>query len=159
MRIVADLTGRRYGKLLVIRKTEKRNNDGSVLWECLCDCGKKCFVTSTRLVKRKTNSCGCLRIIRSKERPDNYTKERFKMQDNTNLAMIKKQNAKSNSLSGVRGVSYRKDRGYFRASLMFQGKLYQEGGFATIEEAQKARERLYDRYVLPYIEKAEAENG
>ena len=39
-----DLTGKRYGRLTVIEKTDQRAN-GSVVWRCQCDCGNECFVT------------------------------------------------------------------------------------------------------------------
>ena len=54
-----DITGQRFGKLTAIRSTEKRINR-NVIWECLCDCGKKTEVTANRL-KRGTKSCGCNR--------------------------------------------------------------------------------------------------
>lgn len=62
-----DLTGRRFGRLLVIRKTEKRNRNGNVMWLCHCDCGNDCFVSSRGLVSGETQSCGCLRIDRIKQ--------------------------------------------------------------------------------------------
>ncbi len=58
-RLRNDLTGRRFGKLLVI---EKANNIcGKSAWRCLCDCGAYVNVRSTSLVSGKTKSCGgCL---------------------------------------------------------------------------------------------------
>ena len=54
-----DLSGQRFGRLVVIEKTEERNR-GSVVWRCLCDCGKECLISSASL-KKGRNSCGCLR--------------------------------------------------------------------------------------------------
>lgn len=39
-----DLTGRRVGRLTIIRATDQRGPDGGVVYECLCDCGNTCFV-------------------------------------------------------------------------------------------------------------------
>ena len=32
-----DLTGQRFGKLVVVKDVGRENSN--VLWECLCDCG------------------------------------------------------------------------------------------------------------------------
>ena len=56
---VKDLTGQRFGKLVAIRTTEKRQNT-QMVWECLCDCGNTVFVRSSNLTGGVTRSCGCL---------------------------------------------------------------------------------------------------
>jgi hypothetical protein len=38
-RQTVDLQNIRFGKLIAKEKTDKRNNDGRVIWNCLCDCG------------------------------------------------------------------------------------------------------------------------
>lgn len=55
----ADLTNCRFGKLLAIKPTSKRKN-GSVVWQCQCDCGNAYFATSTELSRGGCSSCGCL---------------------------------------------------------------------------------------------------
>ena len=57
--IYRDLTGQRFGRLTVIKYTDKRNNRG-VVWLCRCDCGNLIYVRSTSLVDKNTQSCGCL---------------------------------------------------------------------------------------------------
>ena len=52
-----NITGNRYGKLVVIKPTNERNSNGSIKWECLCDCGKTYYSSSSDLKRRK--SCGC----------------------------------------------------------------------------------------------------
>lgn len=59
-----DLTGKRFGMLKASSPTEQRK-DGSIVWECLCDCGNVCYVTSHNLVRGDTKSCGCLRSLNS----------------------------------------------------------------------------------------------
>jgi len=54
-----DLTGKRFGKLVAIRPTEKRDQ-GRVVWYCKCDCGNTCEVSSHSLTTGNTKSCGCL---------------------------------------------------------------------------------------------------
>lgn len=56
---VKNLTGRKFGRLTVI-KEEGRAKDRHVLWFCKCDCGNTCLVPSNVLKKGDTRSCGCL---------------------------------------------------------------------------------------------------
>ena len=55
-----DLTGKRFGKLLVSRMAPKRSGTGQVLWECLCDCGNAIVAPTGQLKAGYRKSCGCL---------------------------------------------------------------------------------------------------
>ena len=68
-----DLTGKRFGNLTVIRKTDQKNRS-SYLWLCKCDCGKEKLVSSYSLKSGMTKSCGCLG---RKERTKDITGEKF----------------------------------------------------------------------------------
>ena len=55
-----DIAGHKYGLLTPIKPTEKRLSS-SIIWECLCDCGKITYVSVDNLRgKRPVRSCGCL---------------------------------------------------------------------------------------------------
>lgn len=54
-----DLTGRRFGKLVVIEKTELRASNGGVIWRCKCDCGNETTTASKNLLSGNSKSCGC----------------------------------------------------------------------------------------------------
>lgn len=54
-----DLTGQRFGRLVVLHEGE-RNHRNSIRWLCKCDCGNETQVTTHRLNKGQTQSCGCL---------------------------------------------------------------------------------------------------
>lgn len=55
-----DLTGQRFGKLTVITDSTRRYR-GSIVWECLCDCGNTTHVSSCSLKRLDgARSCGCL---------------------------------------------------------------------------------------------------
>lgn len=60
-RQTVDLQNIRFGKLIAKEKTDKRNNDGRVIWNCLCDCGNWIEVDSHSLQQKKIQSCGCLK--------------------------------------------------------------------------------------------------
>jgi len=55
-----DLTGQKFGRLTAIRPDEK-DKWGSLLWECLCDCGKIKTINGHLLRRGNTKSCGCYR--------------------------------------------------------------------------------------------------
>lgn len=55
-----DITGQRFGKLVVLNKTDKRISR-FVVWECKCDCGNTCEIISASLTNGRTKSCGCLK--------------------------------------------------------------------------------------------------
>lgn len=54
-----DLTGMKFGRLMVIKKMPNNANN-KVVWLCKCDCGKEAVVIGSRLHTGKTKSCGCL---------------------------------------------------------------------------------------------------
>ena len=54
-----DLTGERFGRLLVIRE-DGRAKDRQIMWLCRCDCGGEVIVRSVYLRRGDTRSCGCL---------------------------------------------------------------------------------------------------
>lgn len=49
-----DLTGKRFGRLLVLEKVSKKT------WRSLCDCGGEAVSSRQSLCEGKTKSCGCL---------------------------------------------------------------------------------------------------
>ena len=54
-----DLTGQRFGRLIVIHPTQKRGNGGNIVWKCQCDCGNTVKVSGDNLKRGHTKSCGC----------------------------------------------------------------------------------------------------
>ena len=55
-----DLLGMKYGKLTVIGLTDGRKH-GRQVWECLCECGNKCYVQTTDLLDGHIKTCGCVK--------------------------------------------------------------------------------------------------
>ncbi len=52
-----ELTGRRFGKLKVIRRAANRGNHTA--WICRCDCGKVSIIRTSNLTTGSSQSCGC----------------------------------------------------------------------------------------------------
>jgi hypothetical protein len=53
-----DLTGKRFGRLIVIKRIGTKR--GQAYWECLCDCGNYKNAVASDLKDGHTKSCGCL---------------------------------------------------------------------------------------------------
>lgn len=53
-----DLVGKKFGRLLVVEKTNKRITH-HIVWKCQCECGSEVEVSSHDLRAKK--SCGCIR--------------------------------------------------------------------------------------------------
>lgn len=53
-----DLSGNRYGKLVVIEQTD-RTPSGRSRWLCQCDCGGTAKIHGQRLTSGLADSCGC----------------------------------------------------------------------------------------------------
>lgn len=60
MPTLIDITGKRFGRLLVERKTIP-DRWGVTQWICLCDCGKEVVVRGKHMKTGVTKSCGCLK--------------------------------------------------------------------------------------------------
>lgn len=54
-----DLKNKRFTRLIALFPTSEKCGT-SIVWECICDCGTYCKVSSTHLLQGHTQSCGCL---------------------------------------------------------------------------------------------------
>lgn len=63
-----DLTGKRFGRLEVIKLTEKTDRYYGKYYLCKCDCGNEKVIRGTQLTTGKTKSCGCLNLELSSQR-------------------------------------------------------------------------------------------
>lgn len=61
MPALINLVGQRFFRLTVTARHYKNATNGSVKWECLCDCGNTIAVTTSSLRTHNTRSCGCYR--------------------------------------------------------------------------------------------------
>jgi hypothetical protein len=57
-----DLTGQRFGRLVVRGRAPSRNKYGDAYWLCQCDCGGNKEASTHSLRRGKAPSCGCLRM-------------------------------------------------------------------------------------------------
>lgn len=61
MGILKDLTGQRFGKLVVLKRAKNRENSRSAIWLCKCDCGNHIEKDGHWLRDQPIQTCGCER--------------------------------------------------------------------------------------------------
>ena len=134
-----DLTGKRFGRLTVIQKTNKRDYNGAVIWRCLCDCGKYADVSANNLIRSAVRSCGCLRTESNKKKVKKALESvnRYRINGtNVNSLMMR---VPKNNKSGFKGVYWDKMRQKWVAQIEFQGKNYYLGRYDELSDAAEAR--------------------
>ncbi len=59
---IKDLTGIRFGKLVVICRDESKTDKWhSTFWKCKCDCGNVVVARGNNLQQGFKMSCGCIK--------------------------------------------------------------------------------------------------
>lgn len=154
-----DLTGRRFGKLFVLRRDPGRKDGGNYFWICECDCGKRKSIRGTSLVKEGgTRSCGCdQRKVASETGRKTVAKNARKqietnMAYRTNFQVIENGKLPKNNSSGHKGVYWDKSRELWEAYIQVQGKRKFLGRYSEYADAVKARELAEEQYFEPLIE-------
>lgn len=133
-----DLVGRRFGKLVVIEKTNERySSSKQIIWKCKCDCGNECCIPVGSLTSKATQSCGCI----SKEKSAINIKSAGSHNQifETNIGRIQSKKLSSNNKSGYTGVYYSNYYNKWKAVINFQKKYYQLGYYIDIADAIKVR--------------------
>lgn len=74
-----DLTGKRFGRLVVVGL--HGHHKKRLEWECKCDCGKTCYVATLYLNNGDTKSCGCLHDDSIRERATTHGLSRVGKRD------------------------------------------------------------------------------
>lgn len=151
-----NLIGRKFGRLTVKSKTDKRDSRGMVIWECECDCGKIVEVRTSSLISKNTTSCGCYKkefdVIRGSLQSQKYLLDGTRV-NSLNDTMLK------NNTSGIKGVSLDKRSNKYEAYIEFQGIKRRLGLYKKLEDAAKARKLAEELYFEPIIEKYKKEAG
>ena len=66
-RIPLDLAGQRFGRLVALR-SDRAHANHKRLWVCRCDCGREVEVLAVLLKRGQTQSCGCMKADRNRDR-------------------------------------------------------------------------------------------
>lgn len=71
VKVKEDLTGRRFGRLVVLEQAEdyvSLQGKRHARWRCRCDCGNETLVKGSGLKRGSSQSCGCLNRERSSQK-------------------------------------------------------------------------------------------
>lgn len=155
-RRVSPYIGKRYGKLVVLEKTEETVQHGSTkspLWKCRCDCGNIVLVRLDSLTSGTTRSCGCMTAEKVEK-----MREAAGYIEGTQVTRIRKimeQNAGEGE--EVIGVTYQQNK--WRATIKFQGKKYNLGRYDNRAEAAEARRFAEKELFGAFLEKLNKPEG
>lgn len=139
---IMDLTGQRFGKLVVKKYV------GKSTWECECDCGNICYVAQNNLCRegRGTKSCGCLVNLKNANKTN--------IVRGTNVGFIRSTKPTSRSTTGVKGVFFTKSTGRYTAHIRFQGKWYylvsSKDMSVCVAARKEAEENIYGEFLQWY---------
>ena len=148
-----DLVGRRFGKLEVIGRSDKRGSHGArtvPLWECRCECGNITYKATDTLTNSDQSMCSeCAgKYAASKMR------DKAGFVDGTQISRIISDKLNVTNTSGARGVYFDKRTGKWRARLRFKGKFYNLGTYVSFDDAVKARKQAESEYYGEFLEQA-----
>lgn len=130
-----NMIGFKTGKLKVTERAGSRG--GKALWKCQCECGGSCFHTTSELNTGKLQSCGCVQKETASELAVSAGRKRT-FEGGSCLNAYKSVRYKNNS-SGVKGVSWYKKSGKWRAQIKYAGENYYLGLYDKLEEAVEVR--------------------
>ena len=74
-----DITGQRFGRLVVVKKVPAKNGSTNARWLCKCDCGNETTVLGIVLRKGESQSCGCYRSDYWKEKKTVHGKSQSRL--------------------------------------------------------------------------------
>lgn len=99
-----DITGKRFGRLVVIKYKETKNN--YAMWLCKCDCGNETIALSKTLLNGTKNSCGCIHKeqLVKRNKKHNLSKTKLYKRWQTIKRRCYNTNCKDYKLYGGRGI-------------------------------------------------------
>ena len=142
-----DLTGQKFGKLTVIKKSHQKNN--KIFWLCKCDCGTIKAIEAGNLRSGHTRSCGCLKqwgngqTSKGEEKIISLLKEaNISFEREKTLPDMKKHG------NHLRFDFYLPDK---KIALEFNGMAhYQQIDFFHKDKQEFQKRQEYDRYKIGY---------
>ena len=142
MGIKKDITGKRYGRLVVTKEL----GHGYVM--CHCDCGNDKKVRKWLLIQGYIHSCGCLR----RDIVPTHGDIKSLSKDGTNLSILASKKTRSSNASGVRGVHWDQSRNKWIGGVKIKG-VDKKKRFEKFEDAVEYRKALEELYIEPLLEK------
>ena len=143
-----DLTGRQINRLTVLEKLAARDSKGSVMWRCVCSCGRECTYSADMLIHGNLVSCGC---YRETFKTGEQLQAGLHHVDGTCVEFLQRKK-RSDNTTGYTGV-YKTHDGKWRAGITLKGIRYHLGTYAEMADAIRARQRgeeMHDEFLEAY---------
>lgn len=140
MRKFEDLSGQKFGRLLVLERAEN-NKHGNVQFLCQCDCGSSVVIPSAHLKNGNTRSCGCFKreYVTEKNMKHGLTRTRLYGVWGALVQRCCNPNNADYALYGGRGISLCED---WRDFQKFHDWAFSAGYDESAEYGQKTLERI-----------------
>lgn len=145
-----DLTGKVFGKLTVLGRSDKRNPRGArttPMWECRCECGAITYKATDTLTNPEESMCKSCQGLYAAEN----ARKSAGFVGGTQITKLRNMEPTAANTSGCRGVYYEKKINKYRARLKFKGKIMNFGTYARFEDAVAARKRAEEEYYGAFL--------
>lgn len=145
-----DLTGKVFGKLTVLGRSDKRNPRGArttPMWECRCECGAITYKATDTLTNPEESMCKACQGLYAAE----TARKSAGFVGGTQITKLRNMDPTAANTSGCRGVYYEKKTNKYRARLKFKGKIMNFGTYARFEDAVAARKRAEEEYYGAFL--------
>lgn len=116
-----DLTGKVFGRLTVVGRSDKRNPRGArttPMWECRCECGNITYKATDTLTNPDESMCQDCQGKFAAE----IARKSAGFVEGTQLAKIRDMTPSAANTSGYRGIYYESKFDRYRAQIIFQRK-------------------------------------
>ena len=136
-----NLTGRRFGRLICLRKLEGYLD---FTYRCKCDCGNEKNVKAKYLRAETIKSCGCLRVETSRAKRHDLTVRWFCKCDCGETKSIRAGNLISKTITSCGCVLKRKGSD----SPSWKGGKHNKDGYVVLYQGKEKRYILEHRFVM-----------
>ena len=149
-----DITGERFDRLEAVCPTDERDESGSVVWKCVCQCGSEVKYSVNQLRSGRIHSYGCW----YQETRKTCYKTRRDLQEQTSVnALIASKKPNRNNTSGYTDVYLEKKTGRWQAYINLQKRRYYLGSYDDIATAASIRahaeKHFHDPIIAEHFEK------
>ena len=138
-----DITGLVSGKLKAI-KCVGTDNSGAKLWMCECECGNTVVTRGSNIINKTSQSCGCIvkeKIHDALEKANQVNQKYYDIGTNSSIEYDR---PCSLNTTGVKNVSFDKNRGLYTVKMDYKKNHYHLGRYSSLEEAKKVRDFFAD---------------
>lgn len=146
-----DLTGKVFGKLTVLGRSDKRNPRGArttPMWECRCECGAITYKATDTLTNPEESMCKACQGLYAAEN----ARKSAGFVGGTQITKLRNMDPTAANTSGCRGVYYEKRSNKYRARLRFKGKIMNFGSYSKFEDAVAARKTAEAEYFGAFLQ-------